>query len=158
MGVPIISCCLVVAHCALHSGKQTARDFCSLPFGLVQSYIHLLKHASYFGSCFVPASKAAVVVVVSDAMAIRGDVVVIAMDTVVAPHHTTADRITSFRHTTVVLEDEDDAIGAIIGWRCAPVFEELDVMVNVTCSFVCDDTIPLPLPLLLLLLLQREQL
>jgi hypothetical protein len=90
-------------------------------------------------------------------MAIRGDVDVIAMDTVVAPHHTTADRITSFRDTTVVLDDEDDAIGAIIGWRCAPVFEELDVMVNVVfCSFVCDDTIPLPLPLLLLL--QREQL
>lgn len=37
-------------HCFLHSGKHSARDFCSDPFGLVHSYRHLLRHASLTGA------------------------------------------------------------------------------------------------------------
>ena len=54
MGSPFINCALVVAHCCLHSGRHSARVFCSTPLGLVHSYIHLDKQASNSGSFFVP--------------------------------------------------------------------------------------------------------
>ena len=53
-GVPVRSCALVVAHDFLHSGKHSALLFCSSPFGLVHSYMHLLRQASNSGSFLVP--------------------------------------------------------------------------------------------------------
>lgn len=54
IGVPFINCSLVVAHFFLHSGMHSARLFCSSPLGLVHSYRHLDRQASYAGSFLVP--------------------------------------------------------------------------------------------------------
>ena len=53
-GVPIMSCALVVAHLALHSGRHSWRDFCSSAFGLVHSYMHNDTQDWNAGSAFVP--------------------------------------------------------------------------------------------------------
>ena len=49
-----MSCALLVAHLALHSGIHSILLFCSIPLGLVQSYKHLPKHPSNSGSFLVP--------------------------------------------------------------------------------------------------------
>ena len=94
MGVPFMSCSLVVAHDCLHSGKHSCRVFCSAPLGLVHSYMHLLRHVSYAGSFLVPlraGSTAALtggtgfrISVVSAAAAAAAAVVVLVVDRKVA--------------------------------------------------------------------------
>jgi len=53
-GVPRSSCCFVVAHFCLHSGKHSDLLLCSDPFGFVHSYMHRLRQAWNLGSVFVP--------------------------------------------------------------------------------------------------------
>lgn len=54
MGVPRSSWALVEAHLDLHSGRHSARVFCSAPFGFVHSYMHLERQFSKSGSFLVP--------------------------------------------------------------------------------------------------------
>ena len=54
MGVPSISWASLVAHFALQSGKHSFRVFCSMPLGLVHSYIAWLRQLSNSGSFLVP--------------------------------------------------------------------------------------------------------
>ena len=129
MGVPIINCCLVVAHCALHSGKHTARDFCSIPFGLVQSYIHLLKQASYFGSCFVPTIAAAVLL--SAAEAIDADV------TKFMKPNISTDRTMSFLDTEFDDDDVDNNGGSVSEFRVIDV-SGIPEDSQLCCSFIAE--------------------
>lgn len=54
IGSPNINCSFDLAQLFLHSGRHSARDFCSAPLGFVHSYMHLERQASNDGSFLVP--------------------------------------------------------------------------------------------------------
>lgn len=77
----------VSLHCFLHSGRHSARDFCSAPLGLVHSYMHLLRHAS----SNVAAAHAVGGVVVVDVV-VDDVIVVVSIAPVVKPPMTERKR------------------------------------------------------------------